>query len=84
MSRLGVPDGALEWNRAEVRFGVSDSRGLSANPVVRVNGRQLQLGPGGGTSTVGTGFYAPLDLSVFRTGKGECNSTKRHLAYGFA
>ena len=63
LTRLGVPPGALELNRAEVRFGVGDPKGLSANPVVRVAGRQLPLGPGGGTSTVATGFYAPVDLT---------------------
>lgn len=63
LSRLGVPAGALELNRAELRFGVSDPRGLSANPDVRVGRRVLQLGPGGGTSLVGSGFYAPLDLT---------------------
>jgi inner membrane protein len=33
LSRLGIPAGALELNRAELRFGVADPRGLSANPV---------------------------------------------------
>lgn len=63
LTQVGVPAGALELNRAELRFGVSDARGLSANPVVRVAGQRLQLGPGGGTSLVGTGFYAPIDLT---------------------
>ena len=63
LTRVGVPAGALELNRAELRFGVSDARGISANPVVRVNGQPQQLGPGGGTSLVATGFYAPVDLT---------------------
>lgn len=63
LSSLGVPEGALELNRAELRFGVADARGLGANPSVRVGGRALQLGPGGGTSLVPTGFYAPIDLT---------------------
>jgi len=63
LTRLGVPAGALELNRAELRFGVADPRGLSANPQVRVNGRLLPLGPGGGTSLVSRGFYAPIDLA---------------------
>lgn len=63
LARLGVPAGALELDRAELRFGVSDPRGLTANPDVRVAGRPLQLGPGGGTSLVNTGFYAPIDLT---------------------
>jgi len=63
VSRLGVPAGALELNRAELRFGVADPRGLSANPLVRIGGRALQLGPGGGTSLVTSGFYALVDLT---------------------
>jgi len=31
--------------------------------VVRVGRQALALGPGGGTSLIGTGFYAPLDLT---------------------
>ncbi|WP_114229062.1 MULTISPECIES: cell envelope integrity protein CreD [Sphingomonas] len=63
LTRLGVPAGSLELNRAELHFGVSDSRGLSANPLVRVGGKALPLGPGGGTSMVNGGFYAPIDLT---------------------
>lgn len=63
LSRLGIPAGALELNRAEIRFGVSDPRGLGANPDIRVAGRPLQLGSGGGTSLVSGGFYAPIDLT---------------------
>jgi inner membrane protein len=77
LSRLDVPAGALELNRAELRFGVGDPKGLSANPVVRVAGRQLPLGPGGGTSTVSTGFYAPLDL-------GAMNSSRFSVDFSFA
>ena len=63
LTQYGVPAGALELNRAELRFGVADARGLTANPVVRVGRQALALGPGGGTSLVGTGFYAPVDLT---------------------
>jgi inner membrane protein len=63
LAKLGVQPGSLQLDRAELRFGVSDARGLSGNPDVRVDGARLALGPGGGTSLVGTGFYAPLDLT---------------------
>ncbi|RST29953.1 cell envelope integrity protein CreD [Sphingomonas ginkgonis] len=63
LGQVGVPAGALELGRAELRFGVSDPRGLSANPDIRLDGRPLSLGPGPGTSLVGAGFYAPLDLT---------------------
>jgi len=63
LTSLGVQPGTLELARAELRFGVSDARGLSANPDIRVRGQKLALGPGGGTSLVPTGFYAPIDLT---------------------
>ena len=63
LATLGVQPGSLQLARAEIRFGVSDARGLSANPDVRVGGIKLPLGPGGGTSLVGSGFYAPIDLT---------------------
>lgn len=63
LGKLGVPPGSLQFDRAELRFGVSDARGISGNPEVRVGGTRLVLGPGGGTSLIGTGFYAPIDLA---------------------
>ncbi|MEO5640661.1 MAG: cell envelope integrity protein CreD [Sphingomicrobium sp.] len=63
LASLGVQPGTLELARAELRFGVSDARGLSANPDIRAGGQKLALGPGGGTSLVPTGFYAPIDLT---------------------
>jgi inner membrane protein len=63
LTKLGVQPGSIQLDRAELRFGVSDARGLSANPDVRAGGAKLALGPGGGTSLVGTGFYAPIDLT---------------------
>ncbi len=63
LTKLGVQPGSLQLDRAELRFGVSDARGLSGNPDVRVGGARLPLGPGGGSSLVGTGFYAPIDLT---------------------
>ncbi len=63
LTKLGVQPGGLMLDRAEIRFGVSDARGLSGTPDVRIGGAKLALGPGGGTSLVGTGFYAPVDLT---------------------
>ncbi|GAC1573438.1 MAG: cell envelope integrity protein CreD [Sphingomicrobium sp.] len=63
LASLGVQPDTLELARAELRFGVSDARGLSANPEIRVSGQKLALGPGGGTSLVPSGFYAPIDLT---------------------
>src|SRR5687768_17118814 len=59
LSRFGVavPDMALD--RAELHFGVTDPRGLGANPRILAAGRLLRLQPGGGPpATDGAGFFA--------------------------
>jgi inner membrane protein len=70
LARYGVTIDRLAFERAELRFGLSDARGLfGAPPQVRASGRPLILQPGKGPSeTGGSGFYAPLDASVLRTG----------------
>ena len=62
LARHGVPLTAMDLARAELRFGLSDPRGLGANPRVNVDGRALRLQPGGG-STGGQGFFAPVDAN---------------------
>jgi inner membrane protein len=52
----------MDMSRAELRFGVSDPRGLGANPRVLVDGRPLRLQPGGGSSG-GRGFFGWVDAS---------------------
>jgi inner membrane protein len=62
LARLGVAPDALALDRAELRFGVSDARGLGANPRILVGGQRLRLQPGGGPATTqGDGFFALLD-----------------------
>ncbi len=62
LSRLGVARDALALDRAELRFGVSDARGLVGNPRVLVDGGALALQPGNGlAATGGAGFNAPVD-----------------------
>ena len=46
----------------ELRFGLSDPRGLGANPRVAAGGRPLRLQPGGGSGG-GRGFFAWLDAT---------------------
>jgi inner membrane protein len=58
----GVDPSQMDLNRAELRFGLSDSRGLGANPRVSANGQALRLQPGGGSSG-GRGFFAWIDAS---------------------
>ena len=62
LARTGVELSQMDLARAELRFGLSDPRGLGANPRVSVAGRPLRLQPGGGSGG-GRGFFAWLDAS---------------------
>ncbi len=66
LSRFGVAPQDMALDRAELRFGISDPRGLYGQPpLVRVGGQRLRLQPGGGTQgTQGSGFFAWLDASA--------------------
>src|SRR6476469_9390432 len=61
--RTGVEPGQMQMDRAELRFGISDPRGLGANPRVSADGRPLRLQPGGGSGG-GRGFFAWLDAGA--------------------
>jgi inner membrane protein len=50
----------MDLARSELRFGLSDPRGLGANPRVVFNGTVLRLQPGGGSGG-GRGFFAWID-----------------------
>src|SRR6185295_1481224 len=50
LGRTGVQIAQMDLTRAELRFGLSDPRGLGANPQVSVAGRPLRLSPGGGST----------------------------------
>jgi inner membrane protein len=62
LARTGVEPGQMDMSRAELRFGLSDPRGLGANPQVSAGGRPLRLQPGGGSSG-GRGFFAWIDAT---------------------
>ena len=62
LARHGLAAADLDLARAELRFGVSDPRGLGANPRVAVNGQPVRLQPGGGSSG-GRGFFAFVDAA---------------------
>lgn len=68
LARFGVTFDTLALDRAELRFGLSDARGLvGAPPVVVVEGKALGLHPGGGTAeTGGSGFFSFVDASGLR------------------
>ena len=67
LARHGVEAAAMDLSRAELRFGVSDPRGLGANPQVAANGEALRLQPGGGSGG-GRGFFAWIDASRLTSG----------------
>jgi len=62
LARYGVDPAKLDLGRAELRFGLSDPRGLGTNPKVKVDGRALKLQPGGGSGP-GKGFFAFVDAA---------------------
>jgi inner membrane protein len=60
--RYGIPRASLKLGSAELRFGVSDARGLQANSKVVVNGKPLALQPGKGLNASGnSGFFTFVD-----------------------
>jgi inner membrane protein len=62
LARHGVAPADMDLGRAELRFGLSDPRGLGANPRVAADGRPLRLQPGGGSGG-GRGFFAWIDAA---------------------
>jgi inner membrane protein len=62
MARGGIDPARLDLGRAELRFAISDPRGLGANPQVRIGGQAARLQPGGGSSG-GRGFFAFVDAT---------------------
>ena len=67
LPRLGVAPDALDLERAELRFGLSDPRGLGANPRVVAAGQPLRLQPGGGSAgNSGSGFFGWIDAAGLR------------------
>ena len=67
LDRTGVKPEQMDLSRAELRFGLSDARGLGANPSVKVGGRPLRLQPGGGSTGEGRGFFAWVDATTLPT-----------------
>ncbi len=64
LDRYGVTRDQIDFSRAELRFGLSDARGLAGDNKVVVDGRSLELQPGKGLGETGnSGFFAFLDGS---------------------
>ncbi|MEZ5709742.1 MAG: cell envelope integrity protein CreD [Blastomonas sp.] len=62
IERLGVKRADLMLDRAEIRFGISDPRGLRDEKSLSVDGQALELRPGNGLATTnGSGIFAFFD-----------------------
>jgi inner membrane protein len=70
LARYGVTADQLAFDRAELRFGLSDARGLfGAPPQATIGATKLVLQPGKGPGeTGGSGFFAWADASALRNG----------------
>mgnify|MGYP003639472688 CR=1 FL=1 len=69
LDRFGVTRDQIDFTRAELRFGLSDARGLAGDNKVVVNGQTLELQPGKGLGETGnSGFFAFLDGSALENG----------------
>ena len=61
LERFGVTRERLLWDRAELRMGASDARGLTDGGSLKLNGAPLPLQPGKGpAASGGQGFFAFL------------------------
>lgn len=61
LQRFGVTPEQLLWDRAEIRLGASDARGLTRGGTLKANGQALGVEPGRGpAATGGGGFFAFL------------------------
>ena len=63
LDRFGVEAGQLRLSEAEIRFPISDPRGLQTDAALNVDGEALALRPGLGTSSSGSGVHAFFDWS---------------------
>ena len=61
LQRFGVTRERLLWDRAEIRLGALDARGLTKGGTVQLDGKPLAVQPGRGPgATNGQGFFAFL------------------------
>lgn len=65
--RFGVAVDNIDFANAEIRFGLSDARGLSGDNAITINGDSLALQPGKGLGETGnSGFFSWLDASAIQ------------------
>ena len=77
LDRHGIAREDIDFARAELRFGISDPRGIAASPQVASGGARLRLQPGGGSGG-GRGFFAWVDA-----GRLTAEPMMVDFAYGF-
>jgi inner membrane protein len=77
LARFDVDRAALQMDRAELRFGLQDPRGIfGPPPSINVGGKALPLQPGHGlNATGGKGFFTWLDASALANGPIEADFT---------
>lgn len=76
--RNGILRSDIDFARAELRFGLSDARGLAGDNKVTVNGEPLTLKPGRGLGETGnSGFFAWVDASSLLDGNLDADFTVR-------
>ncbi len=62
LDRFGVTRDKILWDRAELRIGASDARGLTTGGTISVDGKPLEVQPGNGpAASGGQGFFAFVD-----------------------
>lgn len=67
LARYGIAPDRIAFDRAELRFGLSDARGVASDNRVSAAGQGLELQPGKGlAATGGSGFFAWVDASSLR------------------
>lgn len=61
-SRYGIEVETLKLDNIELRFGISDARGMQSNSSVKVNGKSYKLNPGKGlNASNNSGFFSFID-----------------------
>jgi len=85
-SRYGVSTEDLRFDRAELRFGLSDPKGLFGKPpLLVVNGEEMDLQPGKGLQeTKGFGFFAWIDAGALLDNPDSESKGELNVSYSFS
>ncbi len=61
----GIPVAALQFAKAELRFGLTDMQGFAGTPKISFQGQAVKLKPG--NASFGSGFHGMVDASALAT-----------------